>query len=147
MAVALLDINVLLALAWPAHLHHDAAHAWFAVNRHEGWATCPLTEMGFLRLSMQPVVVKTTVTFGDALRALSSSALAPEHEFWPLDYSFSGVASQIRARIAGHHQITDAVLLDLAIRRPGKLATFDRRIAGLLSPESASSDAVMLIPA
>jgi uncharacterized protein len=37
----LLDVNVLVALLDPAHLHHDAAHAWFEVKREGGWATCP----------------------------------------------------------------------------------------------------------
>ena len=147
MAVSLLDTNVLLALAWPGHLHHDAAHSWFAANRREGWATCPLTEAGFLRLSMQPAVVKTTVGFGDAIRSLGNSVLAPEHEFWPLDSSPARHGKEIRERIAGHHQIADAILLDLAIRRSGKLATFDRRIASLLPPGSVNCNVVTLVPA
>src|SRR5580704_5245734 len=87
MRPALLDINVLLALAWPAHIHHEAAHRWFATHRRKGWATCPHTQAGFLRLSMQPAVVKTAISFGDALRVLTSSMSAPEHQFWPQDYS------------------------------------------------------------
>lgn len=58
MSVYLLDANVLLALAWPNHLHHAAAHLWFAKNHKSGWATCPLTQLAFVRLSMQPAVEK-----------------------------------------------------------------------------------------
>jgi hypothetical protein len=147
MAVSLLDINVLMALAWPTNVHHDAAHRWFASNRHLGWATCTHVEMGFVRLSMQPAVVKSTITFNDAFRALQRSLDAPDHVFWPLDVAFADISSEIRLRIVGHHQIADAMLLDLAIRNSGKLATFDRRIGNLLPAESANRAAIQLIPA
>ena len=146
MAVALLDINVLLALAWPNHVHHNAAHVWLAENRHDGWATCPHTEVGFLRLSMQPAVVKTAVIFADALKALTTSTSAPEHVFWPLGCSFAEVGHEIRARIGGHHQLADAMLLDLAIRHAGKLATFDLRVTSLLPRDSPNQSALALIP-
>src|SRR5579871_6360900 len=119
MRVSLLDVNVLLALAWPNHAHHDAAHNWFAANRRSGWATCPHTQTSFLRLSMQPAVVKTAIGFEDALKSLTASIGAAEHQFWPLDSSISDLLPEIRGRIGGHHQITDALLLDLAIRRGG----------------------------
>ena len=51
--VSLLDVNVLVALFFPDHVHHDLAHDWFADHRHEGWATCPLTENGFVRVACQ----------------------------------------------------------------------------------------------
>ena|ERR1019366_8772113 len=143
--ISLLDINVLMALAWPTNVHHDAAHRWFAANRHRGWATCSYTEMGFLRLSMQPAVVKTAISFADAFRALTASAAAPQHRFWPMTSPFADMSDEIRSRIAGHHQLADAMLLDLAMRNSGKLATFDRRIASLVTPGSAQEAAVELI--
>ena len=146
MAVALLDINVLLALAWPNHVHHNAAHVWLAEHRRHGWATCIHTEMGFLRLSMQPAVVKTAVTFTDAMKALTTSTTAREHVFWPLGCSFGEIGDEIRARIGGHHQLADAMLLDLAIRHAGKLATFDLRVTSLLPRDSPNQSALALIP-
>jgi uncharacterized protein len=145
MSICLLDINVLLALAWPTHVHHDAAHCWFAENRRRGWATCLHTQIGFLRLSMQPAVVKTAISFGDAFRALTSSVAPVEHRFWPMAVSFGEIQDEIRGRIAGHHQLADAMLLDLAIRNSGKLATFDQRIASLAPGGSASAAGVELI--
>jgi predicted nucleic acid-binding protein len=50
-ATALLDINVLVALAWPNHVHHETALHWFEVNHTYGWATSPLTQSGFVRVS------------------------------------------------------------------------------------------------
>jgi predicted nucleic acid-binding protein len=103
--------------------------------------------MGFLRHSMQPAVVKTAISFGDALKALTISVSAPEHEFWPLESSFQEIDEEILSRIGGHHQIADALLLDLAERHSGRLASFDRRIATLLPATSVSQSAIELIPA
>ena len=52
--IALLDVNVLVALFDPAHLHHEAAHVWFGRNRSRRWATCPLTENALVRVLSNP---------------------------------------------------------------------------------------------
>ena len=61
MKAALLDINVLLALAWPDHQHHAAAHGWFAQESRLGWATCAFTQLGFIRLSSNPAYTSGAV--------------------------------------------------------------------------------------
>ena len=147
MPVSLLDVNVLLALAWPTHVHHLAAHRWFAENREAGWATCPLTQLGFVRLAMQPAVVKIPILFGDVMEALAQMTANGAHRFWPLEGGLADVRDEIRAHVVGHHQLTDAVLLDVAIRHQGRLATLDRRILGLLPPDSVLRDAVAMIAA
>ena len=147
MRKALLDVNVLLALAWPNHIHHDAAHRWFAGQRPHGWATCPLTQLAFVRLSSQPSVAKTTVTVSEAMRALESNLSAPEHEFWTLEQGVPEIHPEIRRRLMGHHQLADAFLLDLAIRKEGKLATFDRRLEQLLEPGSDHRSSLEILPA
>lgn len=147
MPVSLLDVNVLLALAWPNHIHHVAAHRWFAQNHAVGWATCPLTQLGFARLAMQPAVVKVPILFGDVMEALARMTAHQAHTFWPLAGGLADIREEIRARVVGHHQLADAVLLDLAIRHQGRLATFDRRIAALAPPDSDLGDAVAMIPA
>jgi toxin-antitoxin system PIN domain toxin len=152
--VFLLDVNVLLALAWPTHVHHAAAHRWFAENKRgfaensaAGWATCPLTQLAFVRLSMQPAVVKVPILFGDVMEAMARSTASAEHRFWPMDYGLAGIRDEIRERIIGHNQLADALLLDLAIRQGGRLATFDRRIAGLLPADSSVHGSVAVVPA
>lgn len=137
----------MLAMAWPTHVHHAAAHLWFAENHEAGWATCPLTQLGFVRLSMQPAVVKVPILFGDVMDALAQMTASSEHRFWRLECGLADIRDEIRARVVGHHQLTDAVLLDLAIRHRGRLATFDRRVAGLLPADSPSRDALAIIPA
>jgi hypothetical protein len=81
------------------------------------------------------------------MEALAQMTANPAHRFWPLEGGLGGIRDEIRARIVGHHQLTDAVLLDLAIRHQGRLATFDRRILGLVPPDSALRDSVAIIPA
>ncbi len=146
MLVNLLDVNVLLALAWPKHIHHLAAHRWFAENCAAGWATCPLTQLGFVRLGMQPAVVKIPILFGDVMEALARMTANDAHRFWPLEDGLADIRPELRARVVGHNQLTDCVLLDLAIRNQGRLATFDRRILSLLGPDSVWRDALEMIP-
>jgi len=94
---------------------------------------------------MQPAVVKTAIGFADAFRALTTSVSAPEHRFWAMTYSFAEIHDEIRSRIAGHHQLADAMLLDLAIRNSGRLATFDHRIVNLAPAGSACAAGIELI--
>lgn len=143
----LLDVNVLLALAWPNHLHHEAAHRWFGSHQQAGWATCPLTQLSFVRLSMQPAVVKVPLLLGDALAALARMTASPTHLFWPAERGLLDIDARIRHRIIGHQQLADAVLFDLALHHQGALATFDRRLSGLIPPELEASQPIMLIPA
>ena len=142
--IALLDVNVLVALAWPNHVHHDAAHAWFSEQRLNGWATCPLTEAGFVRISCNPAAVRQTVTPSDAVGLLQSLRQQGSHSFWSLEISMAELPDDILARIQGYRQITDAVLLAEAIRRGGQLATLDSGLARLV-PENRR-DSVCVIP-
>jgi predicted nucleic acid-binding protein len=91
-------------------------------------------------------VVKTAIGFADAENALVAIASSPHHVFWPLEFSFAEIRGEIRSRIAGHNQLADALLLELAMRHSAKLATFDRKISGLLLPGSAVESSVEFIP-
>ena len=84
---------------------------------------------------------------GRETEALAQMTAHGAHRFWPLEGGLAGIRDEIRARVVGHHQLSDAVLLDLAIRHQGRLATFDRRILGLLPPDSVLRDAVAIVPA
>ena len=128
----LLDLNVLIALAWPQHVHHARAHAWFG-SQTGPWMTTPLTEAGFVRLSTNPVVVTETITMSTALGVLSAMRTADRHEFLPDDSSLA--APQIAlAALATSRQVTDAHLVNLAARSGVILATLDRGIELMLAP-------------
>ncbi|MDE2653652.1 MAG: PIN domain-containing protein [Gemmatimonadetes bacterium] len=127
----LLDVNVLVALAWPNHVHHAAAHHWFRANRDGGWATCPLTESGFVRISSNRRAIPEACAPRDAIRLLERIRAVEGHVFWTDDISPVDPLWTPFARVAGYRQVTDAHLLALAIRHGGQLATFDRRLAEL----------------
>ncbi len=131
----LLDVNVLIALAWPNHVHHVAARAWFEERREDGWATCPLTEAGFVRVSCNPSIVQHSVTPLDAIGVLERLIQLGAHTFWPLDQSILRLPESIGSRLQGYRQVTDAVLLAAAMQRNGQLATLDAGIEGLVSEE------------
>ena len=140
----LLDVNVLIALTWPHHVHHQAARSWFAGARGNGWATCPLTEAGFVRVSCNPSAVKRSVTALDAIALLGRLQRLESHAFWAMEHSVTALPPGILSRIQGYRQITDAVLLGLAAQRGGRLATFDTGMADLLA--DAERDWVETIP-
>ena len=125
----LLDINVLIALAWPSHVHHRHAQAWFATKRSAGFRTCPLTQLGFVRICSHPVFSKQAVPPRVALTLLDQITALPEHEFWPDGLSLKQ-AMPPEQPVVGHRQITDAYLVALAESRGGVVATLDR---GMLS--------------
>ena len=128
----LLDVNVLVALAFPDHLSHKAAQVWFAKIPDRLWATCPLTQAGFLRVAYSRMG-KTHSALGAALASHERSCANPFHEFWPVDIDLRHLTENHRARLIGHNQIADMQLLMLACRHKGQLATFDTGLRVLAS--------------
>ena len=124
MAAALLDVNVLVALAWPSHTAHAAAHAWFGRAADRGWATTPITECGFVRVSSNRAALPLATAPGTAARALRKMAGQGRHEFWPDDVAWV-VGDADPVTVATHAQVTDAHLVALARAHAGRLVTFD----------------------
>ena len=125
---ALLDVNVLVALFDPDHVHHDLAHDWFAHQRPRGWATCPITEMGFVRVVSNPKYRPDAPRPANALAQLQKFCASGPHHFWPASVSLRDDTLFAPASARGHAQITDIYLLGLAKRMDGALATIDRTI-------------------
>ncbi len=123
----LFDINVLIALLDAGHVHHDRTHRWWAKNRDSGWASCPLTQNGFVRVLAQPSY-PNRVSAPVAGEFLAKAISAPDHEFWPDELSIADPRWFVHDRILGPRQITDLYLLALAVSRSARLATFDRAI-------------------
>ncbi len=140
----LLDVNTLVALAWPNHVHHSAAHAWFTEHHARGWATCPLTQSGFVRISSNPRATPVAKTPAEALLLLRRIVALPGHAFWPDDVSLASDENVTPARLLGHRQVTDAHLLCLAICRGGRLATFDRGVRDLV-PDGHDSERLVVL--
>ena len=141
----LLDTNVLIALFWPSHAQHERAVKWFARHRGKGWATCPLTEAGFVRIVSNPAFSRDAVTPREAAGVLAANTAAKDHAFWPDELPFAPAVAFAGARLVGHQQVTDAYLLGLALRRGGMLATLDERIAALTEPRSTERKALEIV--
>lgn len=124
---ALLDVNVLVALFDPNHVHHELAHDWFVDQRSSGWATCPLTENGFVRVLSHP-------GYGDGSRPgelvdrLRQFCASGPHVFWQDTVSLRDKKLFNPSVIRGHRQVSEVYLLGLAKKHGGQLATFDRTI-------------------
>lgn len=126
--IALLDVNVLVALFDPDHVHHELAHDWFEDNRASGWATCPLTENGFARVLSNPAYGSPVARPGDVLERLGRFCESGGHEFWGDVVSLRDDRLFNRAFLNSHRHLTDIYLLGLAVKKGGRLATFDRGI-------------------
>ena len=138
----LLDTNLLIALLWPSHERHDLAVKWFTPHRAKGWATCPITQAGFVRIVSNPAFSRDAVQPREAIEVLSANTAAKDHAFWPDELPVAEAVGFTGVRLMGHQQVTDAYLLGLAIRCGGMLATLDQRIAALTDPKSAERKAL-----
>jgi toxin-antitoxin system PIN domain toxin len=125
---ALLDVNVLVALFNPDHVHHDAAHDWFSTARANGWATCAVTEQGLLRILSNPAFWSEFERPAALVKRLRQFCGSGQHVFWERTVSLRDRTLFDLSHVSGYRQITDVYLLGLAHRMGGTLATFDRTI-------------------
>jgi toxin-antitoxin system PIN domain toxin len=123
----LLDVNVLLALFDPGHSQHAHMRAWWSRRETEGWASCPLTQNGFVRILSTPGYARP-MTVAGALAALAELTALPGHEFWPDSISIGDTTTFDRRYLLGPNQITDVYLLALAVKNGGQLVTLDRAV-------------------
>jgi uncharacterized protein len=125
--IALPDINMLIALFDAAHVHHGAAHAWMSRNRSLGWATCPITQNGCIRVMSQPHY-PGRLPVVENMRRLTAALASAEHVFWPDSISLCDASLFEAGRILTPKHLTDIYLLGLAVDKGGRLVTFDRGI-------------------
>jgi uncharacterized protein len=130
--IALPDINVLLALAWSNHPHHEAAHRWFARDATAGWATCLLTQTGFLRLSLNRQIVGVSIECQAAVHLLHGLVSHPDHQYTEIAPALTTpLFDELVPKIIGYRQVPDATLLHLARVNGLKLVTFDQPVAAV----------------
>jgi toxin-antitoxin system PIN domain toxin len=125
---ALLDVNVLIALLDSDHTSHRSAVAWFSEHGSDGWASCPITQNGCVRIMSHPAYpnARSVVEIVERLRAATAHSA---HEFWPDSESFLDEQLIDPTRVHGPRQLTDVYLLALAVQHGGRLVTFDATIA------------------
>jgi toxin-antitoxin system PIN domain toxin len=143
---ALLDVNVLVALAWRNHIHHAETREWFDQNAPSGWATTPTTEVGFVRVSSNRAAMRTRTTPATAITMLTRLTALADHVFWPDSVRHVTADWLDRERVVGYHQVSDAHLLAVAAANHGRLVTLDGRIAQLVEPESSTLEVIPTSP-
>jgi hypothetical protein len=141
----LLDVNVLIAMAWPTHRSHENVQEWLSLHARDTWATCPLTQAAFVRILSNPAFSPNALTPLDAVTLLRANLSHPAHRFWADELSLIQALERLTPQLAGHQQVTDAYLLGLAVHRKGKLATMDRGILTLLPKKIPAREFVELI--
>ena len=125
------DVNVLVALLHSSHVFHEHARQWFMKTKR--FATTPITEIGFLRVALNPAVMGTETRSEDALASLRSLRAHTRAEFLPDETSLSHAMVDLIGFV-GHRQTTDLHLVNLAVTRNARLVTLDKRIRSVLSP-------------
>lgn len=129
MTAHLLDVNALIALLDPTHVHHDRAHAWFAKTGRRDWLSCPTTQNGVVRIVSHPKYSNAVPTPGVAIESLSSLVAVGNHRFVPDRLSLLDAAEFDRDAFTASGQLTDSYLLGLAKAEGAKLATLDTRLS------------------
>ena len=124
----LLDVNLLLALCDPRHVHHECAHRWFHGIGKQEWATCPITENGFIRIASQPRYPNSPGGVAVVKAVLREFCSSPRHVFWPDAITLMDGRLFPEGFLLRSSQITDVYLLALAVSNKGKLATIDTAI-------------------
>ena len=127
MTRGLLDVNVLIALFDPDHALHERARAWFNRNAASGWASCPLTQNGCVRIMSHPGY-PNALSVRAIVERLREATRSPYHEFWADDVSLLDPLIADASRIHGPRRLTDVYLLALAVNRDGRFVTFDASI-------------------
>ena len=140
----LLDVNMLVALTVTENALHEPAQAWFRSEPERLWATCALTQGGFLRVASR-YVPASLHAIQELLGRLEFDCRSDSHEYWPVDIDMRDLSALQRSRIIGHNQVTDMQLLMLARRHKGQLATFDSGL-GRLAQATGHSESVLLLP-
>ena len=127
--IALLDVNVLIALIDPQHVHHEPSHRWFQAHGGHGWATCPLTQNALLRILGNPRYPNSPGGPAVVMQLLQELLAHPTHVFWPDALSWQATGVFEAEALLHHGQITDTYRLGLAVHHQGRLVSFDRRLS------------------
>ncbi len=131
------DVNIWVALSDPAHAAYEQATEWLLGSHGARLLLCPVTEAGFVRIAASPLVGKKSIA--DAMRMLEAIAALPNVAHLPVSFSWLELIQPLTPRLLGHRQVTDALLLGLAIRNEAILVTLDRAIQALAGETYAAN--------
>jgi uncharacterized protein len=140
---ALLDVNVLIALLDSDQASHESAISWFAKHARQGWASCPITQNGCIRI-MSNLGYPNPLPVQAVIEHLAEACREDFHEFWPDEVSLLDSDVVDSTRIHGPRQLTDIYLLALAVQHEGRLVTFDTGIPLAAARKATTSNLLIL---
>ncbi len=143
-SIHLLDVNVLIALCDGRHEHHLMAAQWFVANAAAGWASCPLTQNGAIRIVSAPAYPGTRPV-AQVLAQMKAMCASTHHHFWPDAVSLVQDGPLNPDHLLGHRQLTEAYLLALAVHHRGRLVTLDGAVPIKAVGGAQAQDVVRLI--
>jgi hypothetical protein len=124
---ALLDVNVLIALLDGSHVHHGLVTDWLAKILGKGWASCPVTQNGCIRVLSQPGY-PNSVPAAQVAKRFAEATQHPSHTFWADSISLLHPGRLMWDQVLSSRHVTDTYLLALAVEHGGRFVTLDRGI-------------------
>jgi len=138
----LLDVNVLISFLDENHKHHAATMGWWSQNE-DPWASCPITQNGYLRIVTQEKY-SNTISFNEAIKKLTQVVSSPGHEFLPDNISLLDQQLFVYKHVQGPKQLTDIYLLALSVSHGARLVTLDPGVPHV-AVQQATNDSVYVI--
>ncbi|MEI6278486.1 MAG: PIN domain-containing protein [Verrucomicrobiae bacterium] len=140
----LLDVNALLALLDPMHVHHEAAHDWYGQRSQRWLLTCSHVENGVIRVASQPKYPNCLGTSGRVREAVQKFIRQVSAERCAREITLVDDKVLLRPELLTPSRVSDLYLLALSAANEARLATFDRRIPA--AAVAGGSKALELIP-
>ena len=141
---SLLDVNVLISILDANHTHHASITGWLGQNE-DRWASCPITQNGYLRIVTQESY-PNTISIKEAIRTLSQAVAGPGHEFLPDDISLLDQQLVAHQHVQGHKQLTDIYLLALSVSHGAQFVTLDEGVSLVAVPQATNASVHVIRP-
>ena len=141
---SLLDVNVLISLLDANHKHHAATMAWWS-QKKEPWASCPITQNGYLRIVTQ-ASYPNAISIPEAIRTLSQAVSAPGHEFLPDDISLLDGQLVAHEHVLGNKQLTDIYLFALSVSHGAQFVTLDKGVPHVAVRQATEATMHVIVP-
>ena len=141
---SLLDVNVLISLLDANHAHHQAVMGWFGQNNGR-WASCPITQNGYLRVVTQQSY-PNTISITAAIRTLTQAVSTPNHEFLSDDISLLDPQLVAHKHIQGPKQFPDIYLLALSVSHGARFVTLDTGVPRVAVPRATNASMHVITP-
>ena len=141
---SLLDVGVLISLLDANHEHHAAVRRWWYQNE-DPWASCPITQNGYLRIVTQEGY-PNTVSINEAIGKLTQATSTPKHEFLSDNVSLLNKNLIAHAHIQGPKQLTDVYLLALSVFHGARFVTLDTGVPRVAVPQATNASVHLIRP-